>query len=648
MVYTILGKTGLKVSRLGFGCMRFTMKGDVVDREQTIPLLHKALELGINYYDTAVFYCNNDSQKVLGEAFEKMRDRIILSTKNHHYESVEGWRKNLEDSLRYLRTDHIDIYNFHALNLAEYNRSVKLPDGLMRQMIKAKEEGLIRHICCSFHDTPENLIRLADEGVFETITLQYNLIDRSNEEAIRYLYKKNIGVVVMGPVGGGRLGGYYSDQLGMRSAQLALSFVLSNPGVNVAISGMSDMKMLEENVSAANSVVQDGRFAEAVLKNLDVRLEKMKHYYCTACRYCMPCPHGVDIPENITHLICGEVFDLTEPAKKQYKTMKGKGALCASCKVCLEKCPQKLNIPALMQEAMIKYDERFGEVLLDFQQERAPVFILDNGQIDALIEGKVAIKNLSDKPLRGNILVRANGQEIISRRNSAIGVFKSTKRRVVFKSRLEYPYSVKFVMLGVQDKEITKRFVPAARIKGPEFWNVIGESSYLEVGSQEQLKGHGMRFALSYTEKELIFKALVKDDCKGLVHVGETGPFDLTDCVELFLSSHRDEVGHRLVLYPGLKDKGTPFAKCVQGEVPPEQLSIASEFTNDGYQLTLSIGKGAICSKLPSFLKMDVVQCSADEDKKCILRVEFGGYESFRGDSSQYPVILWETRVQGT
>ena len=145
MQYATLGNTGLKVSRLGFGCMRLPMiNQNTVDREKAIPMLHRAVELGITYFDSAVMYCGGDSQRVLGEAMERIRDKVIISTKNHHYDKADkaAWWKNLEDSLESLRTDHIDVYNFHGLNYERYEKAVGGEDGLYKEMLKAKEKVL--------------------------------------------------------------------------------------------------------------------------------------------------------------------------------------------------------------------------------------------------------------------------------------------------------------------------------------------------------------------------------------------------------------------------------------------------------------------------------------------------------------------------
>jgi predicted aldo/keto reductase-like oxidoreductase len=166
-----------------------------VDREKAIPLVHRAFEGGVNYIDTAANYSNADNQRAVGEALKGWRDRIVVSTKNPEYDDEKAWWQNLENSLERLQVDYIDIYNHHGLNWERYTTAVE--PRLSKLMQKAKDQGLIKHICFSFHDTPENLVRLIETDYMDVITLQYNLLDRRNEEAIALAHERNIGIVVM-------------------------------------------------------------------------------------------------------------------------------------------------------------------------------------------------------------------------------------------------------------------------------------------------------------------------------------------------------------------------------------------------------------------------------------------------------------------
>ncbi|HHX41060.1 MAG TPA: aldo/keto reductase [Armatimonadetes bacterium] len=366
MIYRKLGRTGLRVSQLGFGCMRLPMKGGMtegsVDRELAVPMLHRAFEAGVNYVDTAVGYCNGDSQRAVGDALKGWRHRIIVSTKNPDYGIDEAqWWRHLEESLERLQTDYIDIYNHHGISWERYEEHV-LPR-VSRWMVKAKEQGLIRHICCSFHDDNEALKRLVDTGYPEVITVQYNLLDRGLEEGIAYAHEKGVGIVVMGPVGGGRLGAP-SEVLGKmipgvdRVPELALRFVLANPHVSVALSGMSTLQQVEENIATASS---DATLSEAELAAIDeqmARLRKMADLYCSGCRYCLPCPNEVNIPVLFELYNTGRVYGLWDVARARYAKvgkipwLPGKTAdACVECGECEEKCPQRIAIRAQLAEA---------------------------------------------------------------------------------------------------------------------------------------------------------------------------------------------------------------------------------------------------------------------------------------------------------
>jgi len=365
VIYRELGRTGLRVSQLGFGAMRLPMLGEGeearVNDELAVPMIHRAFEGGVNYIDTAVGYGNRDSQRAVGAALKGWREKIVVSTKNHYYGEEEAdWWKNLEDSLRLLGLECIDIYNHHGISWKRWAESIEPRVG--KWMRKAADQGLVKHVCVSFHDDNEALRKIVDTGYPASITLQYNMLDRKLEDGIAYAREKGVGVVVMGPVGGGRLGGD-SDVLESalpnidRVPELALRFVLANPNVTVALSGMSTMQQVEENlVTASDEVGLSEEDKAAIDEHLD-RLKGMADLYCTGCGYCQPCPEEVAIPKIFDRYNRGRVYGLWESARADYARLghgwdKGnKADACTECGECEEKCPQDIPIRQQLKEA---------------------------------------------------------------------------------------------------------------------------------------------------------------------------------------------------------------------------------------------------------------------------------------------------------
>ena len=362
MIYRPLGKTGLRVSQLGFGAMRLPMVGQGemarVDRDKAIPMIQRAFAAGVNYIDSAVGYCNQDSQVAVGEALKGWREKVIVSTKNPYYDEDETkWWGNLENSLQRLGVEYIDVYHHHGVNVKNFEEKV-LPR-VSKWMRKAKEQGLVKHIACSFHDNNAGLKRILEEGYVSVITLQYNMLDRQLEKGIAYAHEKGVGIVVMGPVGGGRLG-VESEVLGsmvpavQRVPELALRFVLSNPHVAVALSGMSTLQQVEENVATAGDAVTLSAEDKRAIEEHLGRLKGMSDLYCTGCNYCKPCPRNVDIPGVLAKYNLGRVWGLWAMAQQQYGGMvkKGSGAdQCGQCAECEAKCPQHLHICEELKKA---------------------------------------------------------------------------------------------------------------------------------------------------------------------------------------------------------------------------------------------------------------------------------------------------------
>lgn len=362
MRYRLFGQTGIELSVLGFGALRLPF----ADEAESVRVIQHAFKSGINYIDTAPYYGDGLSEPIVGKALKGWRDQVYISTKNP-IEDASGvnFRHRLEKSLKNLDVDYIDFYHMWGINWETFTDRIIKPNGPLAEAKRAKAEGLIRHISFSFHGKPEELIKLIDTGEFESVLCQYNLLDRSNEAAIAHAQKCGLGVIVMGPVGGGRLGITSPVIQGLipggvkSSPEIALRFVLANPGVNIALSGMENIKMVNENVAVASREEPLSEAEQAKIIESMEQHRKLADLYCTGCRYCMPCPNGVNIPENFAYMNYHRVYGLTEYSREQYrklgtpeqKMVEGKKAVdCIGCGRCESKCPQKIPIMKQLKE----------------------------------------------------------------------------------------------------------------------------------------------------------------------------------------------------------------------------------------------------------------------------------------------------------
>jgi len=384
MMYREFGKTGKKISALGFGCMRLpeikiaemseeekkareglswyeSQRDDTwkVDEEKAIPMLKAAYDAGVNYFDTAQFYCHFKSQATLGKAVKLMdREKIMVATKLPMAEVNEtaDFRRMLNMQLELLDMDYIDFYHFHGINKEVFDEKI-MGFGLKKEVQKAMDEGLIKHISFSFHGDIKDIPYIVETfGMFSSVLLQYNLLDRANEENINYLAEKGLGVVVMGPIAGGRLsmpsalsqkllGGDFS------TPELALRFVLGNKNVSCALSGIGDMDMLTGNVKVANMEVPmtEEDFNKAAL--MMEELKKFSDLYCTGCNYCLPCPKEINIPQLFNAYTYHNVYGLTEQAKQMWSGNTGAPvSACSNCGLCVKKCPQQIKVAEKLKE----------------------------------------------------------------------------------------------------------------------------------------------------------------------------------------------------------------------------------------------------------------------------------------------------------
>ena len=364
MLYRDFGKTGEKISALGFGCMRLPEYEEngkkFIDEDKAFEMIRYAFDKGVNYFDSAPYYCNKNSEDAVGKAVKPFRDKVLLSTKLPA-ESIKGpsdYKKTLEASLKKMGTDYIDFYHFWGLNKETFD-NVILKHNLLEEAQKAKEEGMIRHISFSFHDDPEMIKYIVDASIehgipMESILAQYNLLDRSNEDGLAYAASKGLGTVAMGPVGGGRLSAptdLYTKLTGKPSIatyELAFRFVLGNSNLDCALSGMQDLDMVQKNIEiGSNSSILSEEEWKQIAEAVE-DLKKFSELYCTGCKYCQPCPVEIQIPDLFNMYTYYNVYGLKEHAKNQFKEYveKGKATFkaCKNCGFCEKNCPQHLKI----------------------------------------------------------------------------------------------------------------------------------------------------------------------------------------------------------------------------------------------------------------------------------------------------------------
>lgn len=366
MIYKKFGNTGVEISALGFGCMRLPeLEKDgkwTIDYEKSDEMLRYAYEQGVNYFDTAYFYCHSNSEIAVGRAVKPFRDKIYLSTKcpMDNITSAADYREKLEDSLKKLDTDYIDFYHFWSINKKVFDEKI-MGLNLIEEALKLKAEGKIRHISFSFHDHPKYIPQIIDAAPeLETMLIQYNLLDRSNAKGAAYASQKGLGVVAMGPVAGGRLAApaAIKEKLGVEDSiadyDLALRYVIDNPDISCALSGMESLEMVQKNIAAISSGKKLTGAEKKVITRTRTLVKKFRELYCTGCGYCQPCPKKIKIPEIFEAYTAHNVYGLSEQAKKAFDSYCKKGKLsdaCVNCGFCEKKCPQHLKVRELLKKA---------------------------------------------------------------------------------------------------------------------------------------------------------------------------------------------------------------------------------------------------------------------------------------------------------
>ena len=333
MEYVTLGKTGLKISRLGFGGIPIQR----TDAATTKELMKVMVEKGINYIDTARGYTVSESY--LGEALEGYRDKFILATKSMA-RNKDGMAADIETSLKNLRTDYIDIYQVHNPSLEQLEQ-VMAPGGALEALIEAKDAGIIGHIGLTGH-TMELFEKAVGLPWVETFMFPYNIVERQGEELMRKCTENNIGFIVMKPLAGGAI----------EDANLALRFICANPDVSVVIPGMYDVKEIDMNLAATEDT---SPLSEEELKKMEEIREQLGSNFCRRCNYCQPCSAGINI--SSVFLLQGYLdrYGLGDWARTRYEALDVKAGACVECGACEPRCPYNLPIREMLKEAAGKF-----------------------------------------------------------------------------------------------------------------------------------------------------------------------------------------------------------------------------------------------------------------------------------------------------
>ena len=329
MEYRLLGKTGLKISRLGFGGIPIQK----IDAEGTKKLIHRLVREGVNYIDTARAY--TVSEEFLGYALEGVRDRFVLATKSMA-RTKEAMEKDIATSLEKLRTDYIDLYQIHNPNAKDLEQVIG-PGGALEALHEAKNQGKIGHIGITLHSV-ELFQQAVDMPWVETIMFPYNIVETQGQALIAKCKEKNIGFICMKPLAGGAI----------EDVVTALRFVVSDPNVTVVIPGMADEKQIVQNVSA---VADTAMLTEKEQEKIAEIRAALGTNFCRRCNYCAPCAVGINIPGVFLFEGYYSRYGLKEWALARYSQLQKNAADCIECGACEERCPYQLPIRQMLKRA---------------------------------------------------------------------------------------------------------------------------------------------------------------------------------------------------------------------------------------------------------------------------------------------------------
>ena len=364
-------KAGNDLSVLGFGCMRFTKKGNAIDLDKAESEIMAAYKAGVNYYDTAYIYPG--SEVLLGTVLKRngIREKVNIATKLPQYmvNSLKGVEKTFSEELERLQTDYVDYYLMHMLtDIAQWNRLKDM--GILEWIAEKKKAGAIRYIGFSYHGNSENFLKILEDYDWDFCQIQYNYLDENTQAGVTGLKaaaEKGIPVIIMEPLRGGKLVNLLppeakklmqENERGWSPAAWAFRWLYNQPEVTVVLSGMNSLEMVAENLETADTA-RAGDLREedlALIAKVRELIRKGDKVGCTGCRYCMPCPKGVDIP-GIFRCYNAMYTDGKNDARFHFAQTVGMtrqpafATQCVGCGKCESHCPQSIPIREKLKEA---------------------------------------------------------------------------------------------------------------------------------------------------------------------------------------------------------------------------------------------------------------------------------------------------------
>ncbi|MFW2491805.1 aldo/keto reductase [Clostridium chromiireducens] len=364
-------KNGNPLSILGYGCMRFTKKGNSIDIDKAEKEVMEAINSGVNYFDTAYVYPG--SEVTFGEILKRnnCRDKISIATKLPHYmvKSKKDLEKYFNEQLRRLQTDHIDYYLMHMLtDVMTWERLKAL--GVDEWLKEKVHNGQIRNVGFSYHGNTEMFIQLLDAYDWDFCQIQYNYLDEHSQAGRRGLEaasKKGLPVIIMEPLRGGRLVNLLPEKAKniikenskkRTAAEWAFRWLWNQPEVTCVLSGMNSLEMVQENIKVAENVTA-GEFTKEdfeLIEQVKNEINRNIKVGCTGCAYCMPCPKGVDIPGTF-HSYNMMYAENKKNGRREYlmctalRKNTSSASQCVECGKCEKHCPQHIEIRKELRNA---------------------------------------------------------------------------------------------------------------------------------------------------------------------------------------------------------------------------------------------------------------------------------------------------------